>query len=108
MTIGFSVYQRLQQLELRTKRHGFKLAKSQYSDFFALAPGDPDCLPCYTRDVEIYTGTLHDMETWLLGYEQAFFYLKLIKATTDSKIDKCEEKVRHELLLTILKQDNSA
>lgn len=48
MTIGYSVYQRLQQLELRAKKLGFKIAKSQYSDFFALAPGDPDCLPFYT------------------------------------------------------------
>jgi hypothetical protein len=108
MTIGYSVYQRLQQLELRAKKLGFKIGKSQYSDFFALAPGDPDCLPFYTREVEIYTGSLQDLETWLLGYEQAFFYLKLIKATTDSKIQKCEEKVKHELLLTILKQNNSA
>jgi hypothetical protein len=107
MTTGWKTYQRFLRLEQRCRDQGFKIASPKHKyerDFIALQPADPDSLPVFTRDVDIFVGNLDEVEKWLSGYEYAKLYLKMIKAVTDHKIDRCEQKIRNDLLVTHLKQ----
>lgn len=107
MTVGWRTFQKFQDVEQRCKNQGFKMARPGHNysvDMIALQPADPDALPVYRRDVDLFIGTLDEVDRWLAGYEHAKLYLKMIKATSDQKIARCEQAIRNELLVSQLKE----
>ena len=46
----------------------------------------------YSRDAEVYTGTIEQIACWMRGVEHQDGYLKMLKATSDERIKLLEEK----------------
>ena len=51
-----------------------------------------DKKPLYSRDAEVYTGTIEQIACWMRGVEHHDGYLKMLKATSDKRIQDLEQK----------------
>lgn len=86
---------------------GFKIKNARYGQgSIAVYPLD-DKNPLYSRDAEIYTGTVEQIMCWIRGVQHRDDYLKMLKATNDKKIKELEEKyikkLKHEAMLSKIK-----
>jgi len=105
---GWNTIQRIRRVEEQVDRLGFKLAKSKHSDWsddhgaLSLVPKDPDALPIYTRDAELFVGTVERLEDWLAGIQWARDYDMMLKLSDDKKRSRKEQDVRNRQLLQTL------
>jgi hypothetical protein len=104
---GYQAILELRRLEERITSMGFRMGHPKHGnlhelDQVALFPRD-DCLPIYSRDAELYIGTLENMRIWLDGYEKARTYDKVLGLSNDEKRQKKEDEYRHKELLRKLK-----
>jgi hypothetical protein len=104
---GWNTIQELRRIETEVNRLGFKFAGPKHAghwgdpghqDMVSIVPKD-DCLPVYTREAEIFTGTLSDVRTWLRGVEWARNYDMLHKISDDKKRAKKEDDFRQRDML---------
>jgi hypothetical protein len=106
---GWNTIQRIRRVEEQVDRLGFKLAKSKHSDWsddhgaLSLVPKDPDALPIYTRDAELFVGTVERLEDWLAGIQWARDYDMMLKLSDDKKRSRKEQDVRNRQLMQTLK-----
>ena len=107
---GWETIQRIKRVEEEIDKLGFKFAKSKHSDWsdnhgaLSLKPKDPDALPIYSRDAELYVGTLENLETWLHGVRWAREYDSMLKLTDEKKRGAAEQKERSRQLMRTLKE----
>ena len=103
---GYKTYLSLKSTEEQANSFGFRLAHSKYGcrdeDTIALFPKD-DILPIYARDAEIYCGTLMQIRSFLAGIQHRDEYLKMIKATSEKKIETVEQQERERRLFETIK-----
>ena len=103
---GYQAVLNLRKLEARIDRLGFRMGnpkhgsyRSEFGDLVALFPKD-DALPIYSRDAEIYTGTLEAMADWLNGFEKAREYDRMLMGkTVETKRERKEQDYRNQQLL---------
>jgi hypothetical protein len=62
-----------------------------------------DCLPHYSRDADIFIGTLEEINTWLTGVEWARGYEEMLKLGNDKKRKEKEQVERNRQLLRTIK-----
>ena len=75
-----------------------------FGDVVAIKPKDIESLPLYSRDAEIFVGTLNDLERWLQGVEWARKYDSMLFGVKhDEKRVKKEVEFRHGRLVRQLK-----
>jgi hypothetical protein len=105
---GWETIQKIKQVEQEVDKLGFKFSKSKHGDWtdnhgaLSLLPKDADALPIYTRDAELFVGSLERLEDWLAGVRWAREYDKMLKLSNDSKRERKEQDVRnHRLIKTI-------
>jgi hypothetical protein len=96
---GYHTIQRVRRLEEKVERLGFMFCYPKHgyggdSDYVALKPKDADAVPIYSRDAELFVGTLEDLEVWLRGLEWARSYDMMLRITDDKKRAKAEVKER--------------
>ena len=107
---GWNTIQRIKRIEEEIDKLGFKFAKSKHGDFtelhgaLSLVPRDVDALPMYTRDAELFIGTVERLEDWLAGVQWARDYDKMLKLTDDKKRSGAEQKERNRQLMRTLKE----
>jgi hypothetical protein len=107
---GWNTIQRIRNLEKRIDELGFKFAKSKHSDWsedhgaLSLVPKDQDSLPMFSRDAELFVGSLEALEHWLHGVEWARSYDRMCRISSDDKRSAAEQKERNRQLLRILKE----
>jgi hypothetical protein len=107
---GWETIQRIKRVEQLVDELGFKFAKSKHSDWsdnhgaLSLKPKDPDALPIYSRDAELFIGTVERLEDWLAGVQWARDYDKMLKITDEKKRIAAEQKERNRQLLRTLKE----
>lgn len=108
MSIGFHTIQKLRRIEEQCAQIGLRMAKAKYgnSDVIALVPLDNDALPVYSRDAELFIGTLDEIEVWLRGVEWSRNYYRLLRATSDKVVARKEQDERNRRLLEKLNQPN--
>ena len=53
--------------------------------------------PLYSRDAELFTGTIEEIACWMRGVNHRNEYLSMLKATTEKRIQDLEEKYRKKL-----------
>ena len=53
--------------------------------------------PLYSRDAEVFTGTMEEISCWMRGVNHRNDYLTMLKATTEKRIQELEEKYRKKL-----------
>lgn len=68
-------------------------------DLVALRPKDSDAVPIYSRDAEVFVGTLQQLEVWIRGVEWARNYDYMLRLSDDKKREKHENKERERLAL---------
>ena len=102
---GWNTIERIRRIEAQVDRLGFKFAKSKHSDWsddhgaLSLVPKDPDALPIYSRDAELFVGTIERLETWLVGVQWARDYDAMLKMSDEKKREKAEVRERERLAL---------
>ena len=107
---GWETIQRIKRVEQLIDELGFKFAKSKHSDWsdnhgaLSLKPKDPDALPIYSRDAELFIGSIERLEDWLAGVRWAREYDMMLKLTDEKKRNNAEQKERNRQLLRTLKE----
>ena len=107
---GWNTIQRLRNIETQIDKLGFKFAKSKHGDWtddhgaLSLVPKDADALPAYSRDAELFVGSLERLEDWLAGVKWARDYDMLCRISTDEKRLDAEQKERNRQLMRTLKE----
>ena len=107
---GWETIQRIKRVEQLIDELGFKFAKSKHSDWsdnhgaLSLKPKDPDALPIYSRDAELFIGTVERLEDWLAGVRWAREYDSMLKLSDEKKRTTAEQKERNRQLMRTLKE----
>lgn len=107
---GYHTILRMRRLEEEVAKLGFMFAhpKHRYGDeqdMVALKPIDADTVPIYSRDAEIFCGTLEQLEVWLRGVAWARDYDMLLKVSDEKRRARKEQDVRNRLLMQRLKNE---
>ena len=76
-------------------------------DTVALKPKDADSLPIYSRDAEVFVGSLTDLQYWLRGVEWAREYDRMIKISDDKKRVRKEQDERNRQMVKLLKSEKN-
>ena len=106
---GYNTVLQIRKLEDKIEKMGFRMGNSKYPRYneygttIGLMPKD-DKLPIYSRDAELFSGTIEEAEIWLRGVEFATEYLKMIKLVTDEKIKRKEQDMRNSQLAQMIKE----
>ena len=105
----------LRHLEKEVDKLGFVLeaprssgwGDTDFDDRVSIIPKDENALPVYTRDAEIFTGTLEGLRIWLQGVQWARQYDSMISLSDDKKRAKKEDDERGRQLIAKLKKDHT-
>lgn len=94
--IGLDMIERIDRVRASVDRLGFRMGKTPYQavadiDTITLYPKD-NCLPVYSRDAALFTGTLLDLERWLAGLDWARQYDSYLGAMSDKRREQYEAK----------------
>lgn len=108
MMAGYRQILEIRRLETRIAKLGFMFCHSRShgiedGDTVALKPKDSDSLPIYSRDAEVFVGSLTDLQYWLRGVEWAREYDRMIKVSDDKKRARKEQDLRNRQLVKTLK-----
>lgn len=106
MSIGYLTVQKLRRIEEQCAQIGLRMANPKYGgvDKIALVPLDSDALPIYTRDAELFIGSLDEIDVWLRGVEWSRNYYRLLRATNEKLIARKEQDERNRQLVEQLKK----
>jgi hypothetical protein len=78
--------------------------RQEFGDLVSLFPKDQE-FPIYSRDAEIYIGTLEGMEIWLNGFEKAREYDRMLLGKThETRRERKEQDYRNEQLMRQIQQ----
>ena len=108
---GYNAIQTWRKLEERVDRLGMRMGlprhgnyQREFGDLVALMPKE-DSFPVYSRDAELFIGTLEQMEHWLNGWEKMQQYHRmLIGNKFDDKIERLEQDYKNEVLMKQIKR----
>ena len=106
---GWETIQKIKQVEQEVDKLGFKFSKSKHGDWtdnhgaLSLVPKDTEALPIYTRDAELFVGSLERLEDWLAGVRWAREYDRMtINKNMDQQRKRKEQDMRnHHLMQTV-------
>ena len=107
---GWNTIQRMKRVEQAVDELGFKFSKSKHSDWtedhgaLSLVPKDTEALPIYSRDAELFVGSLERLEDWLAGVKWARDYDMMLRLSSDAKRARKEQDERNKKLLTSIKE----
>ena len=107
---GYETVRRIRRMEEEVNNLGFKFSKPKHGDWeqtersISLVPKDPDALPIYSRDAELYVGSLELLETWLMGVRWAREYDMMLRLSDDKKRSAAEQKERNKNLMRTIKE----
>lgn len=107
---GWNTIERFRRIEKQVEALGFKFAKSRHSDWtedhgaVSLVPKDQESLPVYSRDAELYVGSIEALENWIAGVKWARQYDTMLRISDDTKRVRKEQDIRNKNLLTQIKE----
>lgn len=108
---GYNTIVKIRRLEEEIDQLGFRWGNSkhgawgghEYGDVVALFPKD-ECLPIYSRDAELFTGTIEQLVVWLQGFQKAREYDRMLMGKThEKKRERFEQDYRNEQLMRQIK-----
>ena len=107
---GWNQIQQVRKVEERADKLGLKFAAYRHDDSFganvALIPKDQDTLPIYSRDAELFAGTLEGAAYWMQGVLWAREYDRMvIDRKMDAKRARKEQDERNKQLMKMLKDE---
>lgn len=107
---GWNTIQRIKRIEEQVDKLGFRFKRPKHGDWeseersLALVPKDADALPIYSRDAELFIGSLEQLETWLHGIEWARNYDMMCRISSEEKRSAAEQKERNKNLMRTIKE----
>ena len=107
---GWNTIQRIRNIEEKIDLLGFKFSKSKHGDWtddhgsLSLVPKDHEALPIYSRDAELFVGSLERLEDWLAGVRWAREYDMMLKLSDEKKRTAAEQKEKNRQLMRTLKE----
>ena len=107
---GWNTIQRIKRIEEQVDKLGFKFSKSKHSDWsdnhgaLSLVPKDQEALPIYSRDAELFVGSIERLEDWLAGVRWAREYDMMLRISDDKKRAAGEQKEKNRQLMRTLKE----
>jgi hypothetical protein len=107
---GWNTIQRIKRIEEQIDKLGFKFSKSKHGDWtddhgaLSLVPKDHDSLPIYSRDAELFVGSIERLEDWLHGVRWAREYDMMLRLSNEKKRSAAEQKERNRQLMRTLKE----
>lgn len=117
---GYQSVLNLRRLEAEVDALGFMMCHPKHNswttdlDLVAIKPKDNTSLPIYTRDAEMFQGTLEQLRTWMQSVKWAREYDSMLKVSDDKKRSKKEDEERarqfsqqQKQLLDQLKKDHT-
>ena len=105
---GYKLIRKIKYLEEECDKLGFMLCHARhyindFGDVVALKP-KADCLPIYSRDAELFVGTIEELERWIQGFQFARKYDSMLFGNKyDNQRDRKEKDYRNKLLLNMIK-----
>lgn len=110
---GYSLIIEIERLKEECDKLGFRLGyskmgsyKTEFGDVVALFPKDQDALPIYSRDAEIFIGTISDLKNWLRGVTWARDYDRMVMGNlNDKRRERKEQDRRNQNLIRILSKE---
>jgi hypothetical protein len=109
---GYNEILRLRRIEKELDELGFVIAEPKHGwnhtdmNYISIKPKDKDSLPIYSRDAELFRGTLEEINIWLRGVEWARGYDMLLKVSDDKKRARKEQDARNKQLIQRLKDED--
>jgi hypothetical protein len=106
---GFEAILKIRRLERECDELGLVMCHSKYGgsyghDVLALKPKDEESLPVYSRDAELFLGTIAELELWLRGIQWARQYDRMVFGTKHDKTrERKEQDERNRQLMKVLK-----
>jgi hypothetical protein len=106
---GYSTVLKVRRLEEAVDKLGFRMAHPRYqlsnSDTVVLYPKDADAVPVYSRDAEVFEGSLEALDIWLRGFQTARDYdMMLFGVKHDDARKNREQKILNKQLLQKIKE----
>jgi hypothetical protein len=107
---GWNTIQRIKRIEEEVDKLGFKFGKSKHSDWtedhgaLSLVPKDHEALPIYSRDAELFVGSLERLEDWIAGVRWAREYDMMLRLSDNKKRTAAEQKERNRQLMRTIKE----
>lgn len=106
---GYNAILFMRRLEMEANKLGFMMThpKNRFDegDSVALKPLNDETLPIYSRDAEIFVGSLEQLNIWLRGVEWARNYDSILKVSDDKKRARKEQDTRNAQILSCLKSE---
>ena len=100
---GFGTIKIIRDFEQTCYELGFEIAQSRFDRAsIALKPMD-DRFPHYSRDAELFNGSIEEARVWLRGLQWAREYDEMLKVSTDKKRGDQEQKERNRHLMKSIK-----
>ena len=105
---GYNTVLKIRRLEEECERLGFMFAASRHgsylgNDVISLKPKDQDSLPVYSRDAEVFVGTVEELEIWLQGLQWARNYDRMLFGQKHEKArERKEQDERNRQLMKML------
>lgn len=106
---GYNLIRKIKYLEEECDKLGFQICHARhhindFGDVLALKPKS-DCLPIYSRDAELFVGTIEDLERWIQGFHFARKYDSMLLGMKHDKLrDRKEKDYRNKQLMKIIKE----
>ena len=105
---GWNTIQTIRKLEQRADLLGMKFTAYRHDDRWveniALVPKDRDALPIYSRDAEMFVGSLEHADSFMQGVLWAREYDRMtIDRNLDKKRERKEQDERNQQLAKTLK-----
>ena len=108
---GYYDVLKLRRIEKELDELGFMLCSPKQGwntddqNVVGIKPKDNDSLPVYSRDAQVFQGTIEQLEVWLRGVEWARQYDMLLKVSDEKKRERKEQDIRNKHMLAILKDE---
>ena len=108
---GYNLIRKIHYLEEECDKLGFMICQarhyiSDFGDVVALKP-KADCLPIYSRDAELFVGTIEQLERWLAGFHFARKYDSLLLGNKhDALRQRKEQDFRNKQLIKQIKGED--
>lgn len=114
---GFYLVQRIRRLEAECDNLGLMMCSSRFgarggitssrgsnsTDVVGVVPKDHESLPIFSRDAELFVGTLDALESWIEGVKWARNYDRMLFGkNNDAKRRRKEQDYRNQQLVNIL------
>ena len=114
MNIGYEQIAQIRRAEKQAEELGFMFAYprtgwggGEEKNYLALRPKDADSLPIYARYAQMFTGTLDDVENFMMGVKWARDYDHMLRVSDSKKRERKEQDIRNKKLLDTLKGEET-